>query len=107
MMDRAQAQTVTREREAFDLEVADDVCRVEQTQLAQAANRTSAVIGGHHSTAKPCLVEPGARLTNCISAFDRILEFDGLGLVDRAGSSTWGHDHAPRNRIVAAHKAWE
>jgi hypothetical protein len=59
------------------------VGRVEQTYLAQSADRAPVTVGGKHRTAEPSLVNPLFYLADNVAALDVITNMEGLALVVR------------------------
>src|SRR5215216_5836945 len=83
------------------------MCRVEEPQLLQGADRALAAVRRHYTAAKPRLVQAYAGLTHHITPFDRILEWHRARLVNRAAQHAWGDEHHPASGIVLAHEARE
>jgi hypothetical protein len=76
VVNRAKTEAVRHARLAFRLEIADDMCRVEQARLLQPADGTAARVGHEHPTAEPGLMEPYARFTDAVTTLDRVFEPD-------------------------------
>jgi hypothetical protein len=94
MVDRAQREAIRDHRLAHLLEVADDVRRVEEANLAEPADRATVAVRGQHGAAELRLVDPLLDLPHDVSAFDLVVNVNRLTLVVRAAHLPERQEHA-------------
>ncbi len=103
MVDRAEAQPVGDHRLALVLDVADYVGRVEEPRFTEAADRAAARVGGQDAAAELRLVHADARLPDEVAPLDRVLDRDGLRLVEGPDELPGRDEDRARGRVIVDH----
>jgi hypothetical protein len=83
VVDRAQTEPVRNDRRALLLEIADDVRGVEKPQFFETADSALVVVRGEDEAAEASLMHPAPDLTIHIPAFDEVVRWQGLLLIER------------------------
>lgn len=83
VVDRAEAEPVANERLAVLFDVADDVRGVQQPDLFESADRAAVPIRRQDGAPELRLVDALRDLSNDITTFYRVVEVNGLALVER------------------------
>jgi len=106
VVDRVQAQAVLDDGLAAILEVSDDVGGIEEPHLLEPADRAAVAVCGEDDAAEARLMHARPDPADDIASLDRILEQDGLSLVDRPDELSERDNDRARSGVVRDDEAW-